>query len=817
MGVLKNVGRLAMLGILACGGAWAQGSVSVQIGLNTPGVYFLIDGQQFSTTQTVQWAVGSTHQVYFILTPEADETFTNHQYPLFIQGSRFTFSNWNVVGGTGGNQPLLTITAGPGLSQIIGQVTWEVEVAVSFEGFTDPSLPCSPNPVSPDPREGAVVVNGTCYTSPGTFWMVPGPIDLEAAALPGNLFSGWMINGNPLFGQKISQYQIVIPTNIEAVFVKAKRLSIRSNPLGLDLLVDHRTVHPGPIPNTQYSGDPYCPVSSALLPLSASVGYVPLCVGDFDFLPGSQHILGAPPVQRDGVGKTWLFTGFSNGMQQNATYTAVVEVNGPDVFTANFSSSVPAQVLTSPAGLTVNVDGQDDSKGLQRFWAETQTHHLIAPPTQTDATGRPWQFVNWSNGGTADQNYTVPTGQLGVYMVANYAPLGKLQVLSIPSGLPFVVDGVACTTPCVLIDKPTGAKVQVIAPSSVTPNPVSRYTFDSWDGGNSTASLQVTIGDQGQVFTANYRSFFKITATAQPPKLVNFVYVPAPAADGFFPGGTLVFVTALPSNGYNFNRWGGDLFGTNATATLMMNAPHSIVAVLEGFPYINENGVKNSAGDTPSGTVGPGSLICIVGDALSSTTASAPAGELSQAIGDVWVTVNDRLLSLLSISPESINAQLFSDLPDGKYTLTVHRIGVADASRDFTVQRDSPGLFQWIPSENDPAVVAAYHDDGSMITPASPAAANETISITGTGFGLYDHGLVDGFLTPDTGDWNLVDPIQVKVDGQTYKPISAKAANGSAGVVALRVKLTGALPSGLVDLKATVNNVESNTVKLPIK
>jgi uncharacterized protein (TIGR03437 family) len=62
-----------------------------------------------------------------------------------------------------------------------------------------------------------------------------------------------------------------------------------------------------------------------------------------------------------------------------------------------------------------------------------------------------------------------------------------------------------------------------------------------------------------------------------------------------------------------------------------------------------------------------------------------------------------------------------------------------------------------------------------------------------------------------------VDSIKVKVDGQTYTPVSAKAANGSAGMVVLQVKLTGALPSGLVDLKATVNNVDSNTVKLPIK
>ena len=65
-----------------------------------------------------------------------------------------------------------------------------------------------------------------------------------------------------------------------------------------------------------------------------------------------------------------------------------------------------------------------------------------------------------------------------------------------------------------------------------------------------------------------------------------------------------------------------------------------------------------------------------------------------------------------------------------------------------------------VPPQGNPTV-AAYHADGTMLTPDSPATANETISIFGTGFGLYDHPLVDGFPTPDTGDWNLVDPITV--------------------------------------------------------
>jgi uncharacterized protein (TIGR03437 family) len=317
------------------------------------------------------------------------------------------------------------------------------------------------------------------------------------------------------------------------------------------------------------------------------------------------------------------------------------------------------------------------------------------------------------------------------------------------------------------------------------------------------------------VFVAAYQAFYKLTVTSQPPNHVSFSYSPS-SADSFFADGTQVTVTAFAANGFTFKRWSGDLFGTSLAASVTMNAPRSAVAVLNGFPFISENGVKNAAGDTPAGTVGPGSDIAIFGDNFADSLKAAPPGQLSQAIDDTWVTVNGRLLPLLFISPSQINAQLFSDLPDGTYTLTVHHTTQQDASRDFKVQRNSPGLFQWYPQQGDPTV-AAFREDGSMLTADNPATVNETISIYGTGFGFFDRPLVDGFPTPDTGNWNLVDPVKVSVDGQTYTPVSARAANGLVGMVVLRVKLTGALPSGMVNVKVTVNNVDSNTTKLPIK
>ena len=816
MGISKSLNRLAILGLLACGGAWAQDTVSVQVGLNQPGPVFLVDGQLYTSPQILQWVVGSNHQVYFVQSQEPDGTLGNHQYPS-TPGVRYTFNGWVLSGqaALGNSGPLLPITVDAGLTQIQGQVTTEMALYVYFNGFTDSSLPCSSNAVPNDPRDGVMVVGSACFSAPATFWVTPGPINLTAAAFPGNIFTNWVINGNVVLGQAIT-YQVVLPTNIAPIFVKAKRARFRSNPPGLSLVVDHATVKPGPVaaPGT-FTGDPYCPINYSLLPIGFPVGYTPLCIGDFDFLPGSRHVIGAPAFQTDFQGKTWVFTGFSDGLGQNGVYTADSNTDVMDTVYGNFVSGVPTRVVTSPPGLTVNVDGQDDSQGSPLFWGEGQTHHIIAPLTQTDKTGHPWQFVSWSVGGSNDQSYTVPTGLLGLTLTATYEPQGKLQVDSVPSGLPFTVDGAACTTPCILLTKATGAQVQVTAPASVAPDTLRHYDFRSWNGGNTSNSFQVTIGDHAQVFVASYQAFYKLTASSQPANHVAFGFFPA-SADGFFADGTQVAVTAAPSMGFTFKRWSGDLSGTSLTASLVMNAPRFAVAVLDGFPFISENGIKNAAGDTPTNTVGPGSDISIFGDSLASSLQSAPPGQLSQAIDDVWVTLGDRLLPLLFISPQQINAQLFSDLQDGDYTLTVHHTAQLDASQKFTVRRDSPGLFQWYPPQGSPTV-AAFREDGTMLTADNPATVNETISIYGTGFGLYDQVLVDGFPTPNTGNWNVVDPVKVTVDGQTYTPVSSRAANGLVGMVVLKVKLTGPLPSGLVDVKVTVNNVDSNTSKLPMK
>jgi hypothetical protein len=72
--------------------------------------------------------------------------------------------------------------------------------------------------------------------------------------------------------------------------------------------------------------------------------------------------------------------------------------------------------------------------------------------------------------------------------------------------------------------------------------------------------------------------------------------------------------------------------------------------------------------------------------------------------------------------------------------------------------------------------------------------------------------LINAYPPSPDGDWNLVDPVVITISDRTYTPVSARAATGL-----IRVRLTGSLPSGLTDPKATVGNEDSNSTKLPFE
>jgi uncharacterized protein (TIGR03437 family) len=306
-----------------------------------------------------------------------------------------------------------------------------------------------------------------------------------------------------------------------------------------------------------------------------------------------------------------------------------------------------------------------------------------------------------------------------------------------------------------------------------------------------------------------------LNATVTPPEGASVVTTPA-TTDGFFDAQSQVQVTAQTKLGFNFQNWDGDMTSASPTLTLNMSSPRSLRAVLKKVPALLDNAVKNAAGDTPVSAVAAGSIVSIYGVNLTTDYVAGPDSPLKQALGNVTVMAGGRLLPLVFVSPDQINAQLPPDLTAGDYKLTVHSDGNPDVSATFTVARNAPGIYN--KAVDDQAFGLFLHENGDPITTDSPAHRNETVTLLGTGFGPLLQMSPEGFPIAESDTSVLVDPVTITAGDNSIIPSYAGAASGRVGVIAIRFPITDPLPTATtLPLKVTSGNQDSNTVLLPLE
>jgi uncharacterized protein (TIGR03437 family) len=485
-------------------------------------------------------------------------------------------------------------------------------------------------------------------------------------------------------------------------------------------------------------------------------------------------------------------------------------------------NGVTTEFYTSPAGLSLTVDGRSNWPHLAFVWGAGSTHALQAPSPQTDAQGRIWQFSSWSNGGAQTQTFTVPnlnttytgTPGAGVKLTATYTSVGHLVVNSSLAGLTVSVNGSACAVPCD-IQQPAGTRVDVSAPASLPMGSGSRMDFAGWSNGAGTGDLVLTLGSDPVTVSANYHLMNYLAASASPTGAAAFSLQPA-SPDGYYDSQTNVNVNAAAQPGFRFRSWTGDMTGNSPSGTIAMSAPRSVQAVCDRVPYIPSTGAQNGAGATPQAGVAPGSVVSIFGANLAADTAQGPTGQLSQTLGGTTVRIGSRLMPLFFVSPSQINLQLPADVPTGQQTVIVSAQGQPDVQTTISVVQDAPGLFQQ--TVNGQAFAVVSHQDGTPVTADSPARAGETLTLYGTGFGPTAPSRPEGFPVPASPLCAVSDPASVQVGDATLAVTSAFAVAGQVGVDAVQFVLgPGAPTSTTAMVTLTVNGQASNTLLLPIQ
>jgi uncharacterized protein (TIGR03437 family) len=793
-----------ILSVLAiCGSIVAQPRTSIRIGTSVPpptpnGPVFIVDGTSYISPQVFEWIQGTSHVVEFPLSLDQNLNVTSYQSQL-QDNIRFSFGGWvaNTTVFHAGSGTVVVVTADPSLTTLTATVTVNYRLQIVFP--TSPgtgSSACNPGPGG-SPQQGFGSLPGgvmyfdqTCMADSNDSFVTAGIHTLSAVAYPGWVFYGFLIGNEP-------------PNSLRTISITGP----------LNVLVDGSTIKTPP-EFTAASAGGTCAPDFTRLPVAAPVGFQPLCFGQFDFMPGSKHTMGVPVPQSDTLGNYWIFTGWSNGQGQNATFIADSDTSQPAIFTANFVPGVRSGILSNPGAMKIMIDGRDNWLDYNFVWGAGEVHHLTAESPQKDSKGRVYTFVSWSDGGDITHDITVPAAK-DFAVTAIFTTLPQLTINSSPSGLTLTVDGSSCTTPCT-VNKATGTQVKISAATSIPSSPGSRWDFNNWSDGAASNSRTVTLSQDTLVLTANYSPSYLLTTGTNPPNAGTFKTVPA-SSDGYYASGTSVNISVVANGGFKFAHWEGDLAGTFNGGTLNMSGPHTAIADFATVPFIPPAGIQTVTGPTPDGNIAPGSIIAIYGDNLAPAFKMGGSNPLSQAIGDTTVTVGDFLLPLVFVAPGQISAQVPWELTDGTYTLLIHNTALPDVAGTFTVARNAPGIFLQ-PNDQNLPLVLAVHADGSLVSLDRPATRGEQITIYGTGFGPYTRPSIDGFPPAPAADYRVADAVTVNLGSAHATPDWAGAAAGMVGVSIVKVTLTSDMAiSGNANLTVAVNGKSSASMILPVQ
>ncbi|MFN3325501.1 MAG: InlB B-repeat-containing protein [Bryobacteraceae bacterium] len=766
----------------------AQQVSSFRVSTNIPGAQFYVDGQVYQHAAHFLWPEGSKH-VLSIEPIQHDNS----------AGRRLTFQHWRDSNGLLANAgPIQIITAHPSVREFIAELSPEYQVTIAFFNpgpEPPPGGDCVTGQAPSGPWPGMVYVNGICHVSTTTIWMAPGVLRLNAIPKNGFVFAGWSINGGPP-NAYMREYVVGGASKLTAHFAPGKRIQFRTSPPGLQVIIDRAPVL------TPEPDDP-------------CVNNRPhdLCMGDFDWLPGAKHVLSAPHSQLDRTGNLWVFDKWSIGGGQNTVYE-VPQVYTTEAITAHFVPGVRVTFGTSPSGLKLEIDGRDNWPGLNFEWGLGSHHTAVAPLEQRDSKGRKYVFKGWSNGGAREQEIVVDEAMLKAtrHTIAEYELLGQVTVRATASGVSVNVDGEPCVTPCV-IDRPGGAEVQITPAETHTVNANTRVNFAAWTDG-APKQRTWTFTQEAHTIHAAYHAAHRLTAVADPEDGASFTFEP-PSADGFYNEGADVTIVAQSRDGYRFRRWGGDLAGVYHRGTITIRRPALVRALMDQLPRTGIVVVKSAAGVTPDDVVAPGSLISIFGVELSHSLEVGPANPLAQTLAGVTVRIGGRFLPLLFVSPDQVNAILPSDLPEGAHTLTVRTSTQKEISTRIDVARNAPGLLAHY--ENEKLYVVAFHEDGSPVTPRSPARRGEVVRLLGTGFGPYDRPVPEGFAVPAAPEYRLIDALEIRIENRVLTPEWAGAEPGYSGIASVKFRVDDRVPAGTeLELLVRIHGRESNTVRLPV-
>lgn len=393
--------------------------------------------------------------------------------------------------------------------------------------------------VTTNPAGLNVTVDGITAPSPRYFGWTPGSTHSLSAPSPQgngstrNIFSSWSQGG-------AQTQNVTAPsanTTYTATYSVQNLLTLTASPAGA-----------GSVAATPSSADGYY-ASSASVSVSASpaAGYA--------FAGFNGDLTGASSPQS-----------LSMIVPRNVTaaFSCVYSLTGSTIDTGGGAGAGSFGVNTGATcgyNATSNVPWITVISGGAGSGGSTVSYQVAANPTTSPRSG-----VITVAGGNISLTYTINQAAM---------PPASLSFSTSPAGLQVIVDGAVYTTPATFQFAP-GSAHQISVPSPQGSGGV-HYNFTAWSDGLAQTH-QVTAPAAGVVgLTASFSTSYLLTTITNPAGTGAILASPA-SADGYYPPGTTVQLTASPAAGATFTGWSGALTGTSSPQSIVMDQPKSVTA-----------------------------------------------------------------------------------------------------------------------------------------------------------------------------------------------------------------------------------------------
>jgi len=338
--------------------------------------------------------------------------------------------------------------------------------------------------------------------------------------------------------------------------------------------------------------------------------------------------------------------------------------------------------------------------------------------------------------------------------------------------------------------------------ATITATASSEYVFQSWSGATGSTNSTSVVMNSDKSVTANFvKKKYAITTTVEGEGTVTEKVIKAGAATDYN-SGTIVELTATPSDEWQFIEWKGDLTGTENPTQITIDKAKSVTAVfvkkqypltieIEGEGTVAEKVIKAGvATDYNSGTI------------VELTATPSDEWEFKEWTGDITSTENPAEITI--DASKTVKAVFVKK----QYPLTVEvegegtvaeKVIKAGAATDYNsgtvVELTATGKTGWefkewtgdLESTENPAEITI---DASKTVKAVFVKKQFAVNITieGEGGGTVAEEVVDGLkvdskyeygtklkLTAEpTGDWEFVgwtgditsteNPVQITID-----------------------------------------------------